>query len=218
MTSIRAVILDLDGLMLDSEPDSYRAWQEVLSGLGASLPERVYQAMIGLAPQAAAEHVLRHTRAPIAVPDLIERQWSIRTRLAEHSVSMQPGLPELLSVLDSRRLPVAVASNSLRDYVVAALRTAGLTDRFAGVITSDQVERGKPAPDIYLQAARVLAVPPGYCLAFEDSRFGLQAALAAGMRCVVAANCQSGSGDWPGAAAVYPSLREAAVDLDRLLE
>ena len=93
---------------------------------------------------------------------------------------MKPGVVELLDFLAGRGLPLAVATSAGRATAEHHLGQAGLLDRFAALATRDDVERAKPHPDIYLEAARRLGVAPERCLAFEDSNIGLEAAHAAG--------------------------------------
>ena len=100
------------------------------------------------------------------------------------NVPPMPGLRELLDEIDRRGLPRAIASSGIRRYVEAVLRVNGLPDRFSVIITGDQVAHGKPAPDVFLAAARALNVEPSDCLVLEDAPAGVQAAKAAGMACI----------------------------------
>jgi HAD superfamily hydrolase (TIGR01509 family) len=101
-------------------------------------------------------------------------------RLLEAGIPLKPGVVELLDFLAERGLPLAVATSAARNTAERHLAKAGLLDRFAALATRDDVERIKPYPDIYLEAARRLGVAPEHCLAFEDSNIGLEAAHAAG--------------------------------------
>ena len=94
------------------------------------------------------------------------------------------GLAALLDALESHNIPSAVATSAPRENVVHTLGELGLTDRFGAVALSDDVPRGKPFPDVYLRAAEGLGVDPSACLAFEDAPVGVEAARAAGMRCL----------------------------------
>ena len=96
-------------------------------------------------------------------------------------IQVKPGLENLLAFLHKRSVPMAVATSSDRDYTAKSLRRAALEGQFQVIVTRDQVENGKPAPDLYLEAARRLKVLPSECVALEDSDAGLIAATRAGM-------------------------------------
>jgi beta-phosphoglucomutase-like phosphatase (HAD superfamily) len=110
-----------------------------------------------------------------------------------------------------------VASNSFGEYVRRVLAVMDLRQVFACVCTREDARRGKPAPDLYLAAARCLGLPPGECVAVEDSPVGLQAALAAGVHAVAVPNERLRAQDFSGAAARYDSLEELTANLERLL-
>jgi HAD superfamily hydrolase (TIGR01509 family) len=113
--------------------------------------------------------------------DEFRQQYSGHARrLLETSIPLKPGVVELLDFLAGRGLPLAVATSAGRSTAEHHLGRAGLLDRFSAVATRDDVERPKPHPDVYLEAARRLGVAPAHCVAFEDSNVGLAAAHAAG--------------------------------------
>src|SRR5690606_4918833 len=105
-----------------------------------------------------------------------------------------PGVRELVSALKERDVPMAVASSSLPDWIEALLEGVGLSDAFDALVSASMVEHPKPAPDIYLEAARRLATPPERCIAIEDTPTGLKAAKAAGMHVV---QVRSSTAAWP---------------------
>jgi 8-oxo-dGTP pyrophosphatase MutT (NUDIX family) len=119
--------------------------------------------------------------------------------------------------LDHRGLVLGLATSGHRHYVDLALRTIGLKDRFHAVATGDSVERGKPAPDIFVLAAKRLGVNPAVCLALEDSVLGAQSALAAGMMCAVVPNEWSTGSEFPDGCRLFASLDDVRETLDDLL-
>jgi beta-phosphoglucomutase-like phosphatase (HAD superfamily) len=183
---IGAVIFDMDGLMLDTEPLYKVAWQAVAEELGHPLDDRSYARLVGR-PTDDCERELVGQFGPDFPLDQFRVRWPVRwqAEVAVHGIPQKPGLLEFLAFLDGHGLPVAVATSSERDYTVFSLRHAGLEGRFSVVVTGDEVARGKPAPDIYLEAARRLRVAPGACVALEDSEAGILAASRAGMRAVL---------------------------------
>ena len=135
----------------------------------------------------------------------------VRAYLEEHGVPVKPGLFELLDVLDTRGIKKCVATSTARSRADQLLSTAGLRGRFGTLIGGDSVSRGKPHPDIFLTAAETAGVKPENCLVLEDSAAGMEAAAAAGMRCIAVPDMSP-----PDAAAsacvnaVCADLREAA--------
>ncbi len=179
---VEAVIFDMDGLMLDTEPLYKNAWQRASADLGFELDDASYTKLVGrptgdceaaLQAQFGAEFPLDRFRA--RWPEL----WQVQ--VAEAGIAVKPGLLELLAFLEQCGLPVAVATSSEAEYAEFSLRSAGLGGRFAVVVTGDQIARGKPAPDIYVEAAERLRVKPNRCVALEDSEAGILAASGAGM-------------------------------------
>jgi HAD superfamily hydrolase (TIGR01509 family) len=121
---------------------------------------------------------------------------------------------EIVEALAGARVPLAVASSSPRVDVHLSLESVGLAHFFARVVTADDVVNTKPAPDLYLEACRGLGLPPGRCVAFEDSGAGVQAATAAGLACFAVPHAYTRKHDFSKAVAVLGSLRE--ISLERL--
>jgi HAD superfamily hydrolase (TIGR01509 family) len=181
-----AVIFDMDGLMLDTEPFYKAAWQAASATLGYPLDDSGYTRMVGR-PTQDCERELVTTFGSAFPIDRFRVLWPTlwQAEVAANGIQQKPGLREFLAFLDTHRLPVAVATSSEADYAALSLRHAGLDGRFDVIVTGDEVACGKPAPDIYLEAARRLQVDPTICLALEDSEAGILAASRAGMRAVL---------------------------------
>ena len=179
---IRAVVLDMDGLMLDTEPIYKSAWQQAAAELGFDLDDQWYSRLIGR-PNPDCERELMHRFGSEFPMSRFKARWP---KLWQSSVNAQgiptkTGLLALLSFVEEHALLSAVATSSDGAYTEFSLRSAGLVDRFKAVVTGDQITRGKPAPDIYLEAAQRLGLEPTECVALEDSDAGVLAASAAGM-------------------------------------
>ena len=201
----------MDGLMLDTEPLYKRAWQHACAELGFDLDDVFYATLIGRpTPDGEAELVQKFgTDFPL---ERFRSRWpALWKHEAEASgIAAKPGLLDLLTFAEQRGLRIAVATSSDAAYTEFTLRKAGLTDRFAVMVTGDQVQRGKPAPDIYLEAARQLACEPAHCVALEDSEAGIMAASRAGMIAVLIPDLEPPSDAARRAAfRVLPSLRDA---------
>lgn len=186
----QAVILDLDGLMINSEPLHQRAFNEYLSrhGVGYQFGEEEYgQAFVGVPVRGNADYLIRRFHLNVTPEELIEEREAIFEALIgnpENVVAM-PGLYNALDKLQKRSLVLAVASASPRNQVETMLRGLGIAARFKVIVTGSDVNRPKPAPDIYELAVKRLDVPKENCLAVEDSATGVAAAKAACLRVIV---------------------------------
>jgi HAD superfamily hydrolase (TIGR01509 family) len=208
---IRAVVFDMDGLMLDTEPLYKASWQTASLELGHEIDDAFYATFVGRPnPDCERDLVQRFgSRFPL---DRFRERWPElwRADADANGIRLKPGLLELLALLETERVRCAVATSSEAPETAFSLRAAGLEGRFPVIVTSDQVARGKPAPDLYLEAARRLYLAPDQCVALEDSEAGIQAARRARMVPILVPD---GSAPSPAAAdaafQVLPSLREA---------
>lgn len=214
---IRAILFDLDGLMVDSEPHSLASWHAVLQNRGIALSQDVIDRMFGQRVTDTA-HTLAALYGLSDPPQVLAREKEeYQISHLPGQVKPMPGLFGLLDEIDRRGLRKAVASSGVRRYVKAVLEEIGAADRFATIITGDDVANGKPAPDIFLAAARALSVAPQHCLVLEDAPTGVQAARAAGMRCVAVPNAHTRALDLSGADSLLPSLIAVRDELEKLL-
>jgi HAD superfamily hydrolase (TIGR01509 family) len=180
---IDAVILDMDGLMLDTEALYKIALQKAAIELGYVLDDELYFTFVGQPYSANEIDLIKQFGAGFPLAEFGQRWARLwREEVDARGIPLKPGLPELLDHLATRGLPVAIATSSDREYAAFSLRAAKLdAGVFAHVVTGDMVPRGKPAPDIYLEAARRLAIDPARILAIEDSDAGILSARTAGM-------------------------------------
>lgn len=206
MNRAEAVIFDMDGVLLDSEPLHLRATQAALGARGASYTERDNRAFFG-ATDAELFRVLRILfDLPASTEALVSAKRSHLVALIRAEARPLPGVPTIPRQLRAAGLGLGLASSSPRPVIDAVLETVGLDRAFQAVVSGDEVARGKPAPDGFLLAARRLGVEPARCLVVEDSRNGVLAAKAAGMA-VAAVPCPATSHeDFSPADWVLPSL------------
>lgn len=206
MNRIAAVIFDMDGVLLDSEPLHLRATQATLGERGASYTERDNRAFFG-ATDAELFRALRIAfDLPAPTATLVAAKRDRLVTLIRAEARPLPGVPAIPRRLHAAGLPLALASSSPQPVIDAVLETLALEGVFQAVVSGDEVARGKPAPDAFLLASRRLGVPPERCLVVEDSRNGVLAGKAAGMT-VVAVPCPATSHeDFSPADWVLPSL------------
>ncbi|MCZ2112351.1 MAG: HAD family phosphatase [Anaerolineae bacterium] len=212
-----AILFDMDGLMVDTEPLSRASWDRVLAPHGVVIADDLYARMLGRRTTESVVMVLETHSLPWTAEDLIARKTAAFMALLREDIPAMPGLWVLLDELERRDIPWGVATSSPRLIAETVLRGLSLEDRCRTLVAGDQVERGKPAPDIYLLAAERMGVDPAACLALEDSEPGCLSAAAAGMR-VAAVTAELPPGEsFDCACRRYFTLAEVAADLDDLL-
>jgi HAD superfamily hydrolase (TIGR01509 family) len=183
-----AVVFDLDGVLVDSEVWWNDVRIEFARRHGRAWTEDDQRAVMGGNSRQWSATMRERLRLDLA-PEDIERDIvdGVVARYEAEGPPLIAGAVEVVRRV-ARDLPIAVASSAHREVIDAALRALGLADAFAVIVSSDEVGRGKPEPDVYREAARRLGVAPGRCLVVEDSRNGVLAARAAGMTVVLVPN------------------------------
>lgn len=177
---IRAVVFDLDGLMFNTEEVFNRSGREQLRRRGKELTDELVARMMGRrAAEAFAAMVEMHGFTD-TIEELQRESREIFYEMLNEHLAPMPGLFELLELLETRQLPKGVATSSSRDYLQDILGRFELVHRFPMTLTAEDVEMGKPHPEIYLKAARRIGVDPREMLVLEDSEAGTLAGAAAG--------------------------------------
>jgi len=178
----RAVIFDMDGLMLDTERLAPAAWSDAARAVGVEFDMTLLPAMVGRNFRDCNALIVERHGDAYPTAELM-RAWHVAydAIVARDGIALKPGLVELLDWLEREDIDKAVATSTRRDRAQAKLAQTGLLQRFSALVGGDEIARGKPAPDIFLLAAERLAREPGDCLVLEDSEPGVRAALAAGM-------------------------------------
>lgn len=180
----RAVVFDLDGLLLDTETLWARAESELFRRHGQEFSHEDQLAVMGTGIEFSARYYAQRLGVAIEQgPALIDEMHGYMLAELEREVAARPGAVELVERLRGQ-VALGLASNSARFLVDAALATAHLSDAFDVIVTAEDVEHPKPAPDVYLAACARLGVSPSDALALEDSAPGIAAAKAAGLTCI----------------------------------
>lgn len=215
--STKAIIFDMDGLMVDTEPLSRQAWQTVLAEYGFELTDDVYLKMIGRRSDASIQILKAAYPFPLTGEELIERKKTrLAARLAD-GIPVMPGLFELQAAIKKRCIAWGVATSSSRSHAVQVLTQLNLIDQCGAIAAGNEVKNGKPAPDIYLLAAKRLGYAPENCLALEDSLPGCRAAHAAGLITIAIPNGGTHQSDFDFVDHMFVSLLDVATNLDKLL-
>jgi HAD superfamily hydrolase (TIGR01509 family) len=182
---VEAVLFDMDRLLIDSEAVYVEAYHAAAKAFGVEISMALCHAMIGT-PGAAREAMIQEHFGPDFRVDRFQLCFREHAqRLMAQEVPVKPGARELLAWLGKRGLPLAIATSARATTVERHLGRAELLGHFQAIVTRYDVERLKPHPDVYLEAARRLDADPGRCIAFEDSSIGLTAAHAAGTMAIM---------------------------------
>ncbi len=184
MTAIAAVVFDMDGVLVDSEERWDRARRDLVEETGGTWKDGATHAMMGMSSPEWSAYVRDELGVPLTAQE-------VNTRVVERLLAgYEAGLPLIPGAVDAvKRVaalgrPLGLASSSNREVIDLVLDRAGIAGLFSATVSSEEVARGKPSPDVYLEALARLAVEPAAATAVEDSSNGLRAAAAAGMRVV----------------------------------
>ncbi len=210
---IEAVVFDLDGVLIDSEQVWNEARSQFVIERGGAWHEGAQREMMGMSSVEWSRYIhdeLGVGEPPERISDEVVRRLE---RLYRERLPLVPGAREAVERL-AARWPLGLASSSNRELIDLVLELAGLAPQFAATVSSEEVARGKPSPDVYLEAARMLSAPPGRCAAIEDSHNGILSAAAAGMRVIAIPNRAFPPGEpaLAAAARTLPSLAELTPD------
>jgi beta-phosphoglucomutase family hydrolase len=178
----QAIVFDCDGTLADTMPAHYEAWVATLQPYGVAFPEDRFYEMGGVPTLQVAQTLLSEAGWPVSA----ERIVVDKEARFERQLSAVRRIDAVVAVAEQHRgkMPLAVATGGLRRVATKILQQIEIFDWFDAIVTCDDVTRHKPEPDVFLEAARRLGVPPEQCLAYEDTTTGIASATAAGMQVV----------------------------------
>ena len=212
---LHAVIFDMDGVLVDSEPTHFQAMRLLLGEHGVEYTEADEERFYGCTDRDVFGQLKVRYGLSASVDELADGWIAHVVSLLPGQVGPMAGVPDVLDELGGRGYRLGLASSSSRPIIETTLRVLGLSSAFETTVSGRDVLRGKPAPDIFLEAARRLGAEPGQCLVIEDSHNGMKAAIAAGMACVVVPCASTRRQDFSLATGRLESLRELAPWIDR---
>lgn len=186
---LEAIIFDMDGVLVDSEYTYFQSKSQMLKEAGHEVEESYHFQFMGTTSEYMWEQMKQEFSLPLSVPEYVEQMTSLRQALIkQNGIKVIPHAQDFVKRLHEGGLKLAVASSSSLVEIKENLETIGLADYFSEVVSTEEVTHSKPAPDVYLAAAKRLGVAPENCLGIEDTKNGTGAVRNAGMVCVGYAN------------------------------
>jgi len=206
-----AVIFDMDGVLVDSEPLTVRAYAQAASEFGVRLDPEEFLARVAREGMLVRSFLEQRGMRASDWPGLFARKTQLYRALARQELRPMPGAVALLEKLQRRAVPCALATAASRITMEIVVAAQGLARYFQATVALEDVARPKPDPEAFLRAAELLGMPPGRCVVVEDAPKGVAAARAAGMACVVVSTPLLRAGEGAGADCVVGSLGELSV-------
>ncbi len=206
-----AVAFDLDGLMFNTEPVYRRVGTELMRRRGKSFGHDLNHAIMGFPPQVCFETMIRWHDLDETWQTLQAESEKLFLDLLGDGAAPMPGLLELLEALESAAIAKAICTSSTRVVLQAVLGPLAMEDRFQFSLTSQDVTRGKPHPEIYLTAAKLFGVAPGEMVVLEDTQTGCRAAVASGAYTIAVPDGPSLEHDFSAVSLLVDSLRDRRV-------
>ena len=195
---LKAVIFDFDGVIVDSELLHYQAFNRILSPLGIEMStQQYYDKYLGLSDEELLRTVNKERKLPLSekkLRQLLQEKAVSFKELAVSQASIIEGVPAFLKMLSDNKIPMAICSGALLGEIEMILKGAGLRDYFDVIVSAEQVKKGKPDPEGFLLALKLLnkktsqPIKPQDCIVIEDSHWGLEAAKNAGMHPLAVTN------------------------------
>jgi len=182
---MKAVIFDMDGLMFDTENLTIPLWDTAGQKFGYRIPTNVVLKMVGISNVKSRSLLLEEYGNDFPYDEIRdELRQIVRSEIEKNGVPKKPGLDYILDCLSAAGIPFGVATSTRRETALYMLERAGVLNKFTAVTGGDEVENGKPAPDIFLCAAEKLGASPSDCVGLEDSTAGLRGLHAAGIKSI----------------------------------
>lgn len=185
MFSIKAIIFDMDGVLVDSEPHHVKIEKQFFAKLNLNISDEEHSMYMGKATDVMWSEIIHDKKLSYSGKELVEQTEKIsKQHFSRQKLAPMNGLEELLVRLKRSKIPLAVASSSGQEIIDVILKNSGLDKYFKHTVSSELVGGSKPEPDIFLYTAKLLGVKPEECIVIEDSTNGIKAAKAANMFCI----------------------------------
>lgn len=209
---MKAVIFDMDGVIIDSEPIHFEVDIQTMKDFGCSISKEELNKYVGTTNEYMFTDIKNKYKLDKSVEEIINYRCElVKRKVIESDLVAIEGIIDLLKNIKSKNIPAAIASSSPRDFIEVVVSKFGIEDYFSCILSGEEVENGKPAPDIYVETAKKLGISPEECVVIEDSKNGVLAAKKAGMKCIGFKNVNSGEQDLSKADFIVNSIVEISI-------
>lgn len=211
---IKAVIYDLDDLMVNSFPLHAQATELLLNSFGYSnndLPEELQAGFIGMRVSDILEEIIKTLHLNVDANSFYKKRSQIFLELVKEKLEAMPGLLDSLKMFRKSNFKIALASSGTREYISLVLEKFRIRSYFETIVSGDDVKKGKPDPETYIVAAKKIKLSPEECIVLEDATKGIAAAKAAGCKCIAVRNPHTPKQDLSRADLILESLQEIKI-------
>lgn len=209
---MKAVIFDMDGVIIDSEPIHFEVDMQTMKDFGCGISKEELNKYVGTTNEYMWTDIKNKYKLDKSVEEIINyRSEMVKRKVIESDLAPIEGIIDLLKDLKDKNIPAAIASSSPKDFIKVVVSKFELEDYFSCILSGEEVENGKPAPDIYVETAKKLGIPPEECIVIEDSKNGVLAAKKAGMKCIGFKNPNSGDQDLSKADCIVNSILDVNI-------
>jgi len=210
---MKAVIFDMDGVIIDSEPIHFEVDMQTMEKLGVHISKDELNKYVGTTNEYMLTELINKYKIEKSIDEITEYKINLTiNKIKEAPIDAIDGIRELLVELKNSNIKTAIGSSSTRDLIDAVIEKFKLKAYFDYIVSGDEVKEGKPKPDIYLEASKRLNVNPSECIVIEDSKNGVLAAKSAGMKCVGFKNENSGDQDLSRADIIVDSIKDITIE------
>jgi HAD superfamily hydrolase (TIGR01509 family) len=209
-SNLKAVIFDMDGVLVDSEPVYYRIEQDLFRSLNLTIPPEVHHSFVGMSMKMIWRKIKSENPLDLTEEELanLHKKLIIRGFKTVNDLTPIPGILQLIKFLIAGDIKIALASSSSRELIEIVLSRTDTKRYFPIIVSGDDVEQSKPAPDIFLTAVEILSVDKENSIIIEDSANGVSAAVKAGINCAAYRNYNSGNQDLEEADLIFDDFSE----------
>ena len=211
-----AIVYDVDGTLIDSEPLHVAAWKQTLQSHGhdmSDLSAQFLQTMAGKKPIVIAEGMVKELGIDVPAEQFLQEKTNLFLALSETSLQPMPGAVESVRRFSDAGLRLAIGTSLNQTYLESVLQKLNIAEAFDVIVTGDEITKGKPNPETYLLVASKLGVKPSDMLVLEDARSGVEAAKASGAFCIGVENIEAEPQDLSFADKVVQSLNDVTLEL-----
>ena len=215
---MKAVIFDMDGVIIDSEPIHFEVDMQTMREFGVNISKDELNKYVGTTNEYMLNDLINKYKMQKSIKEILEYKMELTIRrIKETKINAISGIPELLISLKHNNIKTAIGSSSPKELIITVIEKFQLGKYFDCIVSGDEVKEGKPKPDIYLEVSKRIGVNPEECIVIEDSRNGVLAAKNAGMKCFGFRNVNSGNQDLSKADIIVDSIRNIDIEIIKVL-